>query len=81
MSGLMMRQDTTPDAPFIADLYTATPDGFGAEFADKWDRLVQQSCKIALQEYYPILKEHQRLGDIFRYRDLSALIDQILSDK
>jgi len=81
MSGLMMRQDTTPDVPFIADLYTQIPDGFGTDFATKWSELVQQPCEEALGEYYPVLKEHQRLGDIFRYRDLSLLMDQILSDQ
>ena len=55
-SGLMIRQDTTPDAPFIADLYMETPGGFGADFDTKWAELVQGPCKEALQEYYPSSK-------------------------
>lgn len=75
-SGLMMRQDTTPDAPFISDLYMQSIGG-SADFNAKWHDLVQQPCETALQEYYPALKEHQHLGDIFRYQNLPVLVDQV----
>lgn len=77
MSGLMMRQDTTPDAPFIADLYLHATDSSDAAFSTLWHDLVQRPCEDALQECYPALKEARRLGDIFRYQSFPALMEQI----
>ena len=73
-SGLMMRQDTTPDAPFIAELYSHAP---GSCDTSLWYDWVQKPCEDALLEYYPILKENHHLGDIFRYHVLADLIDHI----
>ena len=73
-SGLMMRQDTTPNAPFIAELYGRTPDGCDPAL---WAECVQGPCEEALQGYYPALKENQHLGDIFQYHVLSELVDQV----
>lgn len=78
-SGLMMRQDTTPDAPFIANMYMQAPDSSSAEFNTKWHDLVQLPCEEALQNYYPALKENHHLGDIFQYRNYPALMDQIVN--
>ncbi|MBT4138468.1 MAG: hypothetical protein HOE48_11165, partial [Candidatus Latescibacteria bacterium] len=73
-SGLMMRQDTTPNAPFIAELYGRAPDGCDPAL---WAECVQGPCEEALQGYYPALKENQHLGDIFQYHVLSELVDQV----
>jgi hypothetical protein len=78
-SGLMMRQDTTPDAPFIANMYMQAPDSSSAEFNAKWHDLVQLPCEEALQNYYPKLKENHHLGDIFQYRNFPDLMDQIVN--
>ena len=74
-SGLMMRQDTTPDAPFIAELISNVPAGCDPTL---WENWVQKPCETALMEYYPILKEKHRLGDIFQYRVLGDLINTVL---
>lgn len=76
-SSLMMRYDTTPDAPFIAPFYHYQPDATDPQLVQLWQYHVQQPSTVALQEYYPVLKRHQRLGEIFRYQALAALVAQL----
>jgi hypothetical protein len=72
-AGIMMRADTTPDAPFIASYYQYQPDPADAELTQRWNNMVKEPCERAIQDHYPILKEHRRLGDIFRYGSLAEL--------
>ena len=73
-SGIMMRQDTTPDAPFIESYYQHQPDSTDTELTRLWNLMVEEPCERALQDYYPALKENHRLGDIFRYASLADLV-------
>lgn len=70
-SSTMMRFDTTPEAPFLATFYEYQPPD--PRVADLWQRLVRTPAETALNVYYPVLKRQDRLGEIFRYQDLSAL--------
>ena len=70
----MMRYDTTPTAPFIAPFYQYQPDSANPQLVQLWHDLVQRPITVALQEYYPVLKQHQRLGEIFRYHSLPVLV-------
>jgi hypothetical protein len=36
--------------------------------------MVKEPCERAVQDYYPVLKEHRRLGEIFRYGSLAELV-------
>jgi len=71
-SSVMMRQDTTPGAPFIPAFYQHEPKD--AELTQLWNDMVEEPCERALQDIYPVLKEHQRLGDIFRYSSHDDLV-------
>jgi hypothetical protein len=71
-SAMMMRFDTTPDAPFIQPFLQYRPSPLDPRLAELWDRLIRIPGETALEVYYPVIKQHQRLGDIFEYRDLSA---------
>ena len=73
MSGIMMRQDTTPNAPFIKAFYEHTPD---PSLQDDWSNLIRPT-ETARQEYYPVLVEKKRLGEIFRYRSLADLTQKL----
>jgi hypothetical protein len=73
-SSLMMRYDTTPGAPFIHPFYQYQPDSANSQLVQLWHDLVQQPATVALQEYYPILKQHHCLGEIFRYHDFPDLM-------
>jgi hypothetical protein len=71
-SSAMMRFDTTPGAhlnePFLG-YRPASP-----QVAALWDQLVRIPGETALTDYYPVLREKDRLGDIFCYRDLAAFV-------
>ena len=71
-SSSMMRFDTTPNAPFIETFLRYQPTD--PRVADLWQRLVRTPAETALNVYYPVLKRADRLGEIFRYQDLPALV-------
>jgi hypothetical protein len=73
-SSIMMRFDTTPDAPFIPTFYQYQPDPSDQRLVRLWDQLVRRPSELALNVYYPVIKQHNRLGDIFEYRDLAAFV-------
>ncbi len=74
-SSMMMRFDTTPDAPFIERFIRYQPPD--PRVAELWQRLVRTPAETALAEYYPVLKREGRLGEIFQYNDLPALVAQL----
>jgi hypothetical protein len=77
-SSLMMRYDTTPAAQFITSFYQYQPDSANPQLVQLWHDLVQQPSTVALQEYYPILKQHHCLGEIFRYHSFPELISRLV---
>lgn len=68
----VMRYDTTPEAPFIDPFYQYQPDPAVPGLTQLWDSQVRQPVQEALHDYYPVLKEESRLGEIFRYQSLLA---------
>jgi len=72
-SSTIMRFDTTPEAPFIEEFCRWQPAGASAGARALWDELVRVPCRRALEDYYPVLKREDRLGEIFEFRDLAAL--------
>jgi hypothetical protein len=77
VSSLMMRYDTTPDAPFITPYYQYQPDPTELRLVQLWHNQIQQPSAVALQEYYPRLKRNQRLGEIFRYHAFPDLMSRL----
>ena len=71
ISSLIMRTDTTPDVPFIPAFYQYRPSD--RQLAATWERRIAEPSRVALQTYYPILRQHHALDQIFRYQDLAAL--------
>jgi len=64
-SSVVMRQATTPDAPFIrafCDYQGPSPS---------WEAIVADACRSALDTLYPRLAAAGRLAEIFRYHPLS----------
>jgi hypothetical protein len=74
-SSIMMRYDTTPDDPHIMQFCQYQPELTEPSLIRLWDSQVRQPVQEALQAYYPILKQHGRLGEIFCYQALPALTD------
>jgi hypothetical protein len=73
-SAIMMRYDTTPDAPFILPFYQFQPDPTPPGLVQLWNSQVRLPTHVALHEYYPVLKQHRHLGEIFRYHSFGELI-------
>lgn len=69
-SSMMMRYDTTPDAPFIQPFLQYRPNPGDRRLAELWDHLVRIPAETALREVYPALRQQGRMGEIFEYRDL-----------
>jgi hypothetical protein len=76
-SAMMMRFDTTPEAPFTQLFLQYRPSPPNPRLAALWDRLVRIPGETALGVYYPVIKRHDRLGDIFEYRDLAAFVARL----
>lgn len=74
-SSSMMRFDTTPGAPFLADFYRYQPADPGV--ARLWEELVRRPTEEALQRFYPVLRERRQLGEMFREQDLAALVARL----
>lgn len=73
MSSLIMGYDITPGDQFIDAFCGFRPDASDAAAAERWERVVARPCRDALQRIHPVLAEHERLGEVFHYLDLSAL--------
>jgi enamine deaminase RidA (YjgF/YER057c/UK114 family) len=74
-SSIIMRQNTTPDAPFIGSLCAHRP--LDQRVTALWDRLVSTPCELGLDRYYPVLEKHHVLGEVFRYHDLAEFTARI----
>jgi hypothetical protein len=73
ISALMMATETVPGDPFAKALCQHTPRSTDARVIGLWNRVVGNPSQKAGELYLPILKRHNRLGEMFRYQDLSEL--------
>jgi len=76
-SSIIMRQDTTPNEPFISAFYQHRPDAKDPQAREMWNRYIFAPAQAGLQNYYPVLKQHDSLGEVFRYQDLARLAGQL----
>ena len=74
---MIMRYDTSPDDPNIEAFCNYRPLSGDARLNDLWATLVRVPCQRAVHEFYPVLREHQRLGEVFHYQDLGALVENL----
>jgi hypothetical protein len=77
VSSLIMRADTTPDAPFTRAFYQHQPDAGDHEMKAAWDSCISLPVEQGLGVYYPVLLRHHALDHIFRYQDLAALVSSV----
>jgi hypothetical protein len=71
MSTLIMGSDITPGDFYIRQFLEHKPSD--RQVAELWNRLVGAPARAAVERIYPVLKKHNRLGEVFRYQDLPAL--------
>jgi hypothetical protein len=77
MSALIMGIDITPGDVYIGSFLQYTPDSRDQRTAELWNRLVGRPGSLAVNRYHPVLKKHRRLGEVFRYQDLSELVARL----
>jgi hypothetical protein len=77
MSALIMGIDITPGDVYIAGFLQYTPDSRDKKTAELWNRLVGRPGSLAVNHYHPVLRKHRRLGEVFRYQDLSELVARL----
>jgi hypothetical protein len=70
-SSLIMRQDTTPDAPFIRSFINYSDALRRAEERKLWDTLIRYPGEEALERIGPTLKSRNLLDQIFQYAEFS----------
>jgi hypothetical protein len=76
-STVIMRQDTTPNEAFISAFYQNRPDPNDHGSVEMWLRFIAAPAQLGLEKYYPVLKQHDALDQIFRYQDLEALVSRL----
>jgi hypothetical protein len=79
-SSVIMRFDTTPGAPFIANFCGYQPALEDRQLAEVWDGLVRIPCRQALERFYPVLKAANRLGEVFQYQMLPDLAHRLSAE-
>ena len=71
-SAVMMRYDTTPDAPFIPAFVEHRPAPSNPALVCEWEALIRGPVMSALQYLYGPLKQQGRLGEIFRFAPMTT---------
>jgi hypothetical protein len=66
-SSIIMRHDTTPDAPFLDDFLHFEPRSIDPIAASTWHDLVKRPADVALKETYGTMKRADTLGQLFHY--------------
>ena len=73
VSSVVMRHDTTPQLPLVTAFLNHKPNPKNRTLCGLWNSKIKGSLETALNTVYPLLKKHQRLDEVFRYRSLPAL--------
>lgn len=68
MSSLMMGYDITPGDIYIKEFCRYQPAQSDAALTATWQAMVARPCAVALERYYPALKQRDRLGELFHYQ-------------
>ena len=77
VSSLIMRTDMTPDTRIVEAFYQHRPNTGDRNLVLAWEQRVAGPSRKALHDYYPVLKQHRALDQVFRYQDLAALVSYL----
>jgi hypothetical protein len=76
MSSIIIWRDSTQHDSEITRLCQYQPDPSNSSLVELWNRQVKRPCELALQ-YHSVLKEHNCLGEVFRYQSLPKLVARV----
>lgn len=74
-SAITMRQDTTPNEPFVSAFIHYRPKD--QHLAELWTKCITQAGNRAINTYQPVLKRNKALDQVFRYQDLDQLAERL----
>jgi hypothetical protein len=77
ISTLIMGIDITPGDVYIMQFLQHQPNPSDQRVVKLWNDLVGRPANDAVQRIYPVLKEHERLGEVFHYQNLSELAERL----
>jgi hypothetical protein len=75
ISSVLVRQETTPDEEFILHFYRHQPQT--QTRARAWARLIGVPVGAALRTYYPVLRQHHALDQLFQFQNLGAVVSAL----
>ncbi len=78
-SACIVGWDITPGDVYISSFCRYQPPETDAEINALWQNLVASQCREALENIYPVLKRHEKLGEVFRYQSLAGLASRLNS--
>jgi hypothetical protein len=76
-SAAVIWHDSTEGDACLDALCLHRPDPSHPGLPERWRVLVEIPCRRALDEYYSTLKRRGRVGEVFRYRSLPALAEEL----
>jgi hypothetical protein len=77
MSTMIMASDITPHDVYIKSFLNFQPDTSHPPVEAAWNGLVRNPCDRAVNVYYPVLQQNNRLEEIFHYADLGGVVRQL----
>jgi hypothetical protein len=73
-SAVMVWRDLTGGDAYLDALCRHLPEPRDPAVAELWDEGVARPCRDALRRFYPVVKKHDCLGELFRYRPLLEFV-------
>ena len=79
-SAIMIWRDSTADDSCIAALCQHRPEPSDPDFNQLWTEQVLRAGRNALQRFYPVIRAHDCLGEVFQYQSLPELVGRLERD-
>jgi hypothetical protein len=79
-SAIMIWCDSTADDSCLAALCQHRPEPSDPNFNELWAEQVLRAGRNALQRFYPVIREHDCLGEVFQYQSLLELVGRLERD-
>jgi hypothetical protein len=76
-SAIMIWRDSTGDDSCLAALCQHRPEPSDPDFNELWTEQVLHAGRNALHRFYPVIKEHDCLGEVFQYQSLAELVGRM----
>jgi hypothetical protein len=80
ISSLIMARNVEPDEQYIENCCQFQPDNLSRDTLKNWAELVEPVV-ANMDHFSQTLRDHERLGEVFRYQDLKSLVADLDSGR